>query len=183
MQDEQQTGGLQPQEPATDATTPANKHENDNTHVVFDEETFQGQNTDQQEQPQKPPTDQDSGGHAAETVFDGIVKEGMNGTAAFFKAAANNKETKPATLPPAPKQKSRETKTVSFNLEEFAYADAVVYARIKSGITDDWNHFLRQCVDFAINNEFAEKGLQGMYFARPNIPRLHLKNAFFQPKK
>lgn len=98
------------------------------------------------------------------------------------KKVVKEKTTKPP--PPTPPKKSRETKTLSFTLAEFEYIDKIYQARKESGLNEDYNQFLRQCVDFAINHD-AVKGklFSVLSFARPDIPHQYLNNAFFNKKK
>lgn len=84
--------------------------------------------------------------------------------------------------PPVPPVKKRETKTVVFTLEEFEHIDKHFAARKQSGLSVDYNHFLRQCVDFCINNELTAKQTGGVVFAKLPIPPVYLKDAFFNTK-
>jgi hypothetical protein len=122
---------------------------------------------------QQPPTDTDS------STEQPAVTDNNAGAA----------DLEPAEKKPA--KRSRETKTVSFyttvqpgnTQSEFEYLDEILQARIDSGITQDWNHFIRQCVDYAVNNQFTPKHTGGIIFARPQLPPVLLKDAFFNNKK
>lgn len=91
-----------------------------------------------------------------------------------------NGETVPTTKTPEPavKKPSRYTKTATFAPDEFTYLEAVFEARKQSGLTDDWNHFIRQCIDFAVNG----KTLGSATFATPDLAPVFLKDGFVKPK-
>lgn len=135
------------------------------------------------------PANQDSAGTSQEPAEEPptIINEG----AAEPPAAPKKAEKKAAPQPAAPAKKSRETKTVSFKnipepgqpQSEFDYLDAIVQARIEAGITQDWNQFIRQCIDYTVNNEFSAAQTDGITFARPDLPRVFLHNGFFHNKK
>jgi hypothetical protein len=122
-----------------------------------------------------------------------IVSENNTNTAKINEVAEGNNEpgqnsTGPLqtkTQEPEPvvsKTPSRFTKTVAFSPDEFAYIDAIFKARETSGITDDYNHFIRQCIDYTLNNEFNTSATGGVSFAKPPIPKFYLKNGFFNKK-
>lgn len=111
---------------------------------------------------------------------------------------ANSTEPAPSTEPDTPIQKRRtanverapENKkrlaiTVNFPAEESEYVEEIIEARIKSGLTVDKGHFIRQCVDFAIHMEKLHGRHQaGFSFATPaDLPVTYLKGGFFKPKK
>lgn len=77
------------------------------------------------------------------------------------------------------KNPKRYTKTAIFSPEEFKYLDEICEARITALITRDWNHFLRQMTDFAVNG----KHLGTAKFATPDIDPVFLKDAFCKPVK
>lgn len=66
--------------------------------------------------------------------------------------AAEVQETMSEDNNPA-KPKKRVTKSVVFNLDEFDLLEQILDERKKSGRTADWNAFLRQCIEFTINNQ------------------------------
>jgi hypothetical protein len=80
--------------------------------------------------------------------------------------------------PEAAATKRRTTRTTVFYPEESAI-DTVVQARVDAGITRDYSHFLRQCVDFAINSGFVP----GATFATGLQEPAPLKDAFFTKYK
>lgn len=102
---------------------------------------------------------------------------------------ANVTPRKPATLVPpieiepngkVSKQKddsgkNRLTFTVNFSGDEVPYVQEIIKARIESGITNNNSHFIRQCVDFAINHR------PGTTFAKPDISPVEIKDAFYNP--
>lgn len=152
------TDGTQQQQPPTETTPPAPEVVSDPPHVVFDEDTFQAQPPVQQPAPPAEiTTDKDSATPPAESKKD--------------------------NTPAAPKPKSRETKTLSFTPAEFEYIDKIFQARKESGLNDDYNQFLRQCVDFAVNYDAVRKLYSKVSFARPDVPHLFLKEAFYQKSK
>jgi hypothetical protein len=73
------------------------------------------------------------------------------------------------------KPKNRYTHTFVLNAEEEQYLQQVFEARnqyINAGVplSKDWNQFIRQCVNFAVNFE------PGWMFSRPDIPKVYLTN-------
>jgi hypothetical protein len=135
-------------------------------HIVFDEETFTPAATDE------------------EPDYNNVKLKEVN--PAYIPPPDLQKQGKKKTTkpPPTPPKKSRETKTLSFNLTEFQYIDEVFKARKESGLNEDYNQFLRQCVDFAVNHD-AVKGklFSQLSFARPDMPHQFLNNAFYNKTK
>lgn len=89
------------------------------------------------------------------------------------------------TLPHKPasnaEKSERLTMTVSFPGTEGSHLKNIIDERVKAGLTRDNSHFIRQCVDFAINYEhvFKKKG-----FAIPEgTPKMFLKDAYFNNQK
>lgn len=68
--------------------------------------------------------------------------------------------------PKPEKPKTRITKSVVFKLDEAAHLEEIINARKEAGRTNDWNHFIRQCIEFTVNNQDSWE------FAVPK----HLKN-------
>lgn len=164
MQDGKLADGTQQPEPATETTYLPLEVVSDPPHVVFDEETFQ-----EPAPPAEITTGKDSATPPAETGKEKAPR----------KTAGNKKDNPPA----APKPKSRETKTLSFTPAEFEYIDKIFQARKESGLNDDYNQFLRQCVDFAVNHDAVRHLYSKVSFARPGVPHLFLKDAFYQKSK
>jgi hypothetical protein len=130
-------------------------------HVVFDEETFT-----------PPPPDADS-----------VINTG----AADLEPTEKKKPKKEKPQPKAPAKKSRETKTVSLKTiadagvtqSEYDYHNAIFQARLESGLTKDWNHYIRQCMDFAANYDVMKNKFSTLSFARPDAEPLLLKDGYF----
>lgn len=78
------------------------------------------------------------------------------------------------------KPKTREQKTINLSLPEYEHLEKIVSARIQAGITNDWNHFLRQCVDFSINLQAA--GGKATFAVPDTVAPQLLNNAFFNDK-
>lgn len=88
--------------------------------------------------------------------------------------------------------KKRFTHALSLDSVEESFVSKILDERIGAGKTKDWNHFLRQCVDFTINhgtyfsgNEnkiiAALKSGNTQFFGLPeNIEKQYLKNGFFE---
>jgi hypothetical protein len=115
-------------------------------------------------------------------MADEITEVGENNPA-IMKAGENNPEITtevPETIiTPAPpeeipsKEPKRFAKTINFAPAEFIALEKICAARIESGISTDWNHFLRQLIDYAINDRSK------VYkFARPENSEVTLKNTF-----
>ena len=69
----------------------------------------------------------------------------------------------------------RVAKTVNFtDTKEFEHINSIVTARIEAGITRDWNHFIRQSIDYTINSKFFDAD-----FATGKEDFYLLKDAFF----
>lgn len=81
-----------------------------------------------------------------------------------------------------PESKKRLSITVNFPGEEAEYLEQIIEARIKSGLTADKGHFLRQCVDFAIHMEkLYGRHQAGFSFATPkDLPVIYMKGGFFK---
>lgn len=87
------------------------------------------------------------------------------------------------------KSKGRVNKTVGIYTAEFSALDKIVQARINSELTYDYNHFIRQCIDFAINHNriLTDKGYTPgkdgyLSFSVPANIDCILKDAFVNPK-
>lgn len=78
------------------------------------------------------------------------------------------------------KPKTREQKTINLSIAEFEHLEKIVSARMQAGITNDWNHFLRQCVDFSINLQAA--GGKATFAVPDGVTPMLLNNAFFHDK-
>ena len=76
-------------------------------------------------------------------------------------------------------QDSRITKTSVYSAEEMKYLDHIYQARLASKLSRDWNHFIRQCVDFACNGRMLHKAIFGV----PAIKPEPLNDAFVKPSK
>jgi len=75
------------------------------------------------------------------------------------------------------KTKKRFSMTVNFTSEnEFKHVDKIVQERIAAGATINYNHFLRQCIDFTINHG---KVFGKQYFGIPEHEHKLLKDAYF----
>lgn len=74
---------------------------------------------------------------------------------------------------------SETVKSIEFLELEIKHINTIVDARIKIGVSENWNHFLRQCVDFSINynKQFKEK----KFGVPPNTPLFYLKNGLYEP--
>lgn len=57
----------------------------------------------------------------------------------------------------ATKQPTRQVMSVAVSNEEYDYLQKVFQARKESGLSANWNHFIKQCINFAVN---FEKGWQ-----------------------
>lgn len=79
------------------------------------------------------------------------------------------------TETPAPEPK-RFAKTINFAPAEFKALEQICTARIESGISTDWNHFLRQMIDYTLNERWKKPN--GYIFARPENSQVTLKNTF-----
>ena len=91
-------------------------------------------------------------------------------------------------LPPVepPKEKSRKGYTAILSIEESQHLDGIIQNRITAGLSINSNHFLRQCIDFAINSEhFIDRGIEARFAThdtkRPWEYKL-LKDALFDRK-
>lgn len=69
---------------------------------------------------------------------------------------------------------NRLTLVGNFVGDEIDYLNKIIAARKKSGITENANHFVRQCVDFAVNH------VPGTTFAVPSGEKTVIKNAFYK---
>jgi len=69
----------------------------------------------------------------------------------------------------APAKQNRNIMSVAVSSTEFEYLHKVFEARKASGLSNNWNHFLRQCLNYAVN---WQKGWQ---FGVPaNIEKVYL---------
>ena len=91
-------------------------------------------------------------------------------------------------VPPVepPKEKSRKGYTAILSIEESQHLDGIIQNRITAGLSINSNHFLRQCIDFAINSEhFIDRGIEARFAThdtkRPWEYKL-LKDALFDRK-
>jgi hypothetical protein len=75
------------------------------------------------------------------------------------------------------KGNKRLTITVNFSLDEVAYMDEIIKARIENNLSKNASHFLRQCVDFAIHHK------PGTKMAIPDISPVEIKDGFYNPSK
>ncbi len=57
-------------------------------------------------------------------------------------------------LPSEPKEPTRKAITVMFSIDEMEHLEPIIKNRIEAGITMNNNHFVRQCIDYAINTEY-----------------------------
>lgn len=76
---------------------------------------------------------------------------------------------------------TRLTITTSFVQNEVEHLKHIIASRIEAGITRDNSHFIRQCVDFAVNSSFVFK--ENRFGLPENTQKLFLKDAFFNNKK
>lgn len=67
----------------------------------------------------------------------------------------------------------RYTKTLIFSPEEYKQLNAIYEARVDSGLTTDWNNFLRQLCDYTLNQLWKER-----VFAVPVNTPVVFKNTF-----
>jgi len=79
----------------------------------------------------------------------------------------------------AKKATKRLTRTVVIYTEENEFLQPIIDRRIESGLSRDLNHFIRQCIDFAINSTH----MKGTSFATGTNAPTFLKDAFFNPSK
>jgi len=89
----------------------------------------------------------------------------------------------PTTEQEPEKRPTRYTKTATFAPSEFEYLNKIFEARQQSGLSNDWAHFLRQCVDFAVNGKHLATKNFTPTFATPDIEPVYLKNGFVNPQK
>lgn len=99
-------------------------------------------------------------------------------------------KTSTTTPPPAPKKqataapdaakpRTRFTLTANVNLDEYNHVAAVYKYRLENGLSKDWNQFIRQCVDFAINYRFVK---QEKTFGVPDdIQPMFLRDGYYSP--
>jgi hypothetical protein len=85
-----------------------------------------------------------------------------------------NKNTTKETKPPKVIVKTRTSKTVNFDNDEFPELDKVFKARLKAGISTDWNHFIRQLIQFGLKAHTYNKP----YFGQPDDTNVNLANTF-----
>ena len=94
----------------------------------------------------------------------------------------------PAKEPETKKPKGRAQLVGNFSAKEYEDLEPVINARIDAKITSDRNHFVRQCIDFAVNhNHFVElkgyvPGKTALSFGVPDNTRVNIKNAIFNPE-
>jgi hypothetical protein len=90
---------------------------------------------------------------------------------------------KPVKNEPVKSQKANDlfSITVKFRGDEVEHVKHIIEERVKSGMTQDNSHFVRQCVDFAINYKFVFK--QKGFSIPDDSPKLFLKDAYFQNNK
>ena len=69
---------------------------------------------------------------------------------------------------------TRLTLVGNFVGDEIQYLNRIIEARKKSGLTENVNHFVRQCIDFAVNH------VPGTTFAVPSGEKTPIKNAFYK---
>lgn len=80
-----------------------------------------------------------------------IVPEAENIQVTETPAAEVQQTTSEDNNPVKPKK--RMTKSVVFTMEEFEHLDKVLDYRKETGRTTDWNAFIRQCIEFTVNNQ------------------------------
>lgn len=181
----------QQQEPSTQ--TPATPH----VQFEFDDSQAQGQpstDTDTSAPPadENIPPNPGANEGAADLVKDFIPGITFQANQSFKNAVAEfgkqvKAETKKNPPPPPPAKKSRETKTVGLKTiadagvkqSEYDYHNAIFQARVDSGLTKDWNHYIRQCMDFAANYDALKNKFSTLSFARPDVQPLLLKDGYF----
>jgi len=64
------------------------------------------------------------------------------------------KKVKPLPTIVEPKEPTRKAITVMFSIDEMEHLEPIIKNRINAGITMNNNHFVRQCIDYAINTEY-----------------------------
>lgn len=116
-------------------------------------------------------------------------------TAPVVIAATNNENTAPQVeteekergttitvveSKPQP-SKNRDTKSVNFNLEEKDYIEAAIAARVTHNLSNNAGHFIRQCIDIAMNADYHVLNGREYRFAISENPieKKFLKDAFF----
>ena len=101
--------------------------------------------------------------------------EKTENAAPIVETKAPNTENTSIEVVNAENKAKRVAKTVNFtDTDEFAYIDGIVTARVDAGITKDWSHFIRQCIDYTINQRFFDAE-----FATGKEDFYLLKDAFF----
>jgi hypothetical protein len=68
-----------------------------------------------------------------------------------------------------PKQPTRQVMSVAVSTAEYDYLKKVYEARKTSGLSESWNQFLKQCINFAVNYQ------KGWQFGVPkNLDKIYL---------
>ena len=101
--------------------------------------------------------------------------EKTENAAPIVETKAPNTENTSIEVANAENKAKRVAKTVNFtDTDEFAYIDGIVTDRVDASITKDWSHFIRQCIDYTINQRFFDAD-----FATGKEDFYLLKDAFF----
>jgi hypothetical protein len=111
-----------------------------------------------------------------------IADNGQPSTDNITKTPKTKKQPKPND------QKLRVTATTALNntdeFPEWREIDKIVKARVEAGITRDWNHFLRQCLDFSVNYNYYKNLDHEQNFGVPeNTSLIQFKDAFTNNEK
>lgn len=78
------------------------------------------------------------------------------------------------TAPEKPQQHEKATEpnrkvvSMAVSIDQYEYLQKIFEARKESGLSENWNHFLKQCINFAVNYE------KGWQFGVPNIKKVYL---------
>lgn len=64
------------------------------------------------------------------------------------------KEIKPLPTTTETKEPTRKGITAMFSIDEMEHLDPIIQNRINAGISANASHFVRQCIDYAINAEY-----------------------------
>jgi hypothetical protein len=89
----------------------------------------------------------------------------------FPESTKQEKEKKPVKLEKVKpeKQIKRQVVSVSMGIEEYEYLKNIFNARKEAGLSENWNQFIKQCINFSVNHE------KGWHFGVPkNIKKVYL---------
>lgn len=108
-----------------------------------------------------------------------IVEESFSAAAASTKPKKQKPEVKSSYE--KMKEKGVLAATIRFQGEEAEHIKKIIDERIAAGYTEDNTHFIRQCVDFAINFNFVFN--QKVFGLPDNTKKLLLKKGYFNQSK